>query len=47
MQDVSVEGSKRFGGDPVYKFYSAMSHILQGHTQEAIRQLQPLQVSLY
>ena len=45
MQNASVEGLHKFGGnDPVYKFYSAVSHLLQGHTQEAIRQLQPLMV---
>ncbi|CAL4164059.1 unnamed protein product, partial [Meganyctiphanes norvegica] len=43
MQDACVEASKKFGKDPVYGFYSAVAHLLQGHTQEAIRALQPLQ----
>ena len=45
MQDACVEASKKFGKDPVYGFYSAVAHLLQGHTQEAIRVLQPLQVN--
>jgi len=44
MQDASVEGIRKLGNDPVYRFYSAVSHLLQGHTQESIRQLQPLMV---
>ncbi|XP_071548285.1 tetratricopeptide repeat protein 21B-like [Panulirus ornatus] len=43
MQDTCVAASKKFGNDPIYRFYSAVSHLLQGCTQEAIRQLQPLQ----
>ncbi|XP_069186237.1 tetratricopeptide repeat protein 21B isoform X2 [Procambarus clarkii] len=43
MQDTCIAASKKFGNDPVYRFYSAVSHLLQGCTQEAIRQLQPLQ----
>ncbi|XP_027210397.1 tetratricopeptide repeat protein 21B-like isoform X1 [Penaeus vannamei] len=43
MQNESVAATKKFGNDPVYRFYSAVSHLLQGQTQEAIRQLQPLQ----
>lgn len=47
MQNESVAATKKFGNDPVYRFYSAVSHLLQGQTQEAIRQLQPLQVGWF
>ncbi|KAK3857879.1 hypothetical protein Pcinc_020970 [Petrolisthes cinctipes] len=43
MQDMCVAATKKYGNDPVYRFYSALSHLLQGRIQEAIRQLQPLQ----
>ncbi|KAK7082681.1 Tetratricopeptide repeat protein 21B [Halocaridina rubra] len=45
MQDECVAATKKFGRDEKYSFYSAVSHLLQGRTQEAIRQLQPLQTS--
>ncbi|XP_050699357.1 tetratricopeptide repeat protein 21B-like [Eriocheir sinensis] len=43
MQDTCLAATKKFGNDPVYRFYSALSQLLQGRTQEAIRQLQSLQ----
>ncbi|XP_068223465.1 tetratricopeptide repeat protein 21B-like [Palaemon carinicauda] len=43
MQNECAAASKKFGRDERYSFYSAVSHLLQGHIQEAIRQLQPLQ----
>ena len=47
MQNECVAASKKFGRDEKYSFYSAVSHLLQGHIQEAIRQLQPLQVRCF
>lgn len=44
MQNAALEGSKKLAGDPVYKFYSALSLLFQGQIQGAIRQLEPLKV---
>ena len=39
----AVEGMKRFSGDPVFRFYYGVALVLEGRTQEGIRELDPLQ----
>ena len=34
---------KRFSGDPVFRFYYGVALVLEGRTQEGIRELDPLQ----
>ena len=43
MQVAAVEGMKRFSGDPVFRFYYGVALVLEGRTQEGIRELDPLQ----
>ena len=38
-----MEGMKRFTGDPVFRFYYGVALVLEGRTQEGIRELDPLQ----
>lgn len=45
MQEAALEGCKKLTGDPVYRFYSAISLLFQGQLQGAIRQLEPLKVA--
>ena len=39
----SVEGMKRFSGDPAFRFFYGMALVLEGRVQEGIRELDPLQ----
>ena len=39
----AVEGMKRFSGDPVFRFFYGVALVLEGRTQEGIRELDPLQ----
>ena len=34
---------KRFSGDPIFRFYYGVALVLEGRTQEGIRELDPLQ----
>ena len=34
---------KRFSGDPVFRFFYGVALVLEGRTQEGIRELDPLQ----
>ena len=43
IQVAAVEGMKRFTGDPVFRFYYGVALVLEGRTQEGIRELDPLQ----
>ena len=43
MQVAAVEGMKRFSGDPVFRFFYGVALVLEGRTQEGIRELDPLQ----
>ena len=43
MQVAAVEGMKRFSGDPVFRYFYGVALVLEGRTQEGIRELDPLQ----
>ncbi len=43
MQVASVEGMKRFSGDPAFRFFYGIALVLEGRVQEGIRELDPLQ----
>ena len=43
LKVAAVEGMKRFTGDPVFRFYYGVALVLEGRTQEGIRELDPLQ----
>ena len=43
MKVASVEGMKRFSGDPAFRFFYGMALVLEGRVQEGIRELDPLQ----
>ena len=38
-----MDGMKRFSGDPVFRFYYGVALVMEGRTQEGIRELDPLQ----
>ena len=42
-QVAAVEGMKRFSGDPIFRFFYGVALVLEGRTQEGIRELDPLQ----
>lgn len=42
MENIALEGIKKFPDDPAFKLYSGIALVLSGRVQESIRELEPL-----